>query len=320
MAIKDPFGRSVTQARMSLNSSTDCNFRCKFCHKEGIDEANGNLLAPEEIGRITCILRKFGVDKVKFTGGEPMLRKDIMEIVGQTKLAGVKEISLTTNGTNLVEMAKKLKDKGLNRVNISLHSLKRDRFKRITGVDRLDNTIAAITASIEADLLPVKLNTTMLRGCNEDEIKDLVEFSYSMGGSNTNVIQIIELLSIESKYYDIYHYPLDSIEFALKLSAAVRTERSSHRRPKYELPNGVIVEIVRPMHNTEFCMGCNRIRVTYDGKFKPCLLRNNHNIDFLTPMRKGAGDSELIKLFKKAISLREPFFTLRNTVLQEARH
>ncbi len=308
MAITDSFGRVVTQARISLNSSTECNFSCNFCHKEGIDESNSHLLTPEEIQRITRIMMPFGIDRIKLTGGEPMLRRDISEIVERLNLVGVKETSITTNGTRLIQMAQELKDRGLSRVNISLHSLSRDRFTLITGVDRLSETLGAIRASIESGLLPVKMNTTVLRGVNDDEVPDMIEFSRSLGGGKTNVLQLIELVPTESRYFKKYHYSLDSIERDIKSRSVASTERVSHRRSKYELPNGVAVEVVRPVHNTVFCMGCNRIRITHDGKFKPCLLRRDNHIDFLTLLRRGAEDAEITEIFKRAVSLREPFF------------
>ena len=317
MAIVDPFGRPVTQARISLNSSLQCNFSCDFCHKEGIEESNGNIIKPREIERIIRILTLFGISKVKLTGGEPLLRKDIMEIVERINMIGVDEISLSTNGTNLSKMAVKLKNKGLKRVNISLHTLNSKQFKHLTGVDRLDETLKAIKASINAGLLPVKLNTTIMRGINNNEVEDLIEFSRSIGGSKTNVLQLIELVPTKSDFYERHHYPLDMIENDLKTKAIKITDRASHQRQQYELPNRVTIEVVRPMHNTEFCMGCNRIRITYDGKFKPCLLRNNNHIDFLTPLRAGADDANIADIFKKAVFLREPFFKSKEIELMK---
>jgi cyclic pyranopterin phosphate synthase len=310
MVLMDSFGRAVSQARLSLNSSNECNFRCDFCHKEGIEESNSNSLLPAEIEKIMGILHLFGVDRIKLTGGEPLLRRDIIDIVDRLKKIGMNEISLTTNGTGLTGMAEDLRKRGLTRVNISLHSLKRKKFFQITGADKLSETIKAIQASINAGLIPVKINTTLLRGYNEDEVNDLIDFSQNIGGGKTNVLQLIELVSNESTNYRNYHYPLNMIESKIRKSAMVTTERFSHRRPKYELSNGVTVEIVKPMHNTGFCGGCNRLRITYDGRFKPCLLKKDNYIDFLTPMRSGASDSDLIELFKLAISLREPFFKL----------
>ncbi len=310
LAIIDNYGRPVTQARISLNSSMQCNFSCDFCHMEGIKESSDSILQPLELERLSRMLNSFGISKIKLTGGEPLLRKDIEDIIERINSTGVKEISLSTNGTNLPRLVSRLKKKGLKRVNISLHTLKNDRFKKLTGVDRLDKTIEAIKATIDAELLPVKLNTTVMRGINEDEIEDLIDFSQKLGGSDTNILQLIELVTTESRFYHKHHYSMESIENELKKKSISSMERMSHKRPKYELPNKVTVEIVKPMHNTEFCMGCNRIRITYDGKFKPCLLRGDNHIDFLTAMRTGANDDDLKNIFKKAISLREPFFKI----------
>ncbi len=317
LTIRDPFGRPVTQARISLNSSMECNFSCNFCHKEGIKDPSNDTINPGEVERITRILTRFDISRIKLTGGEPLLRKDIVEIVERINNVGVKEISLSTNGTHLSRLASKLKDKGLKRVNVSLHTLKNERFKLLTGADRLEETLEAIKASIDAGLLPVKMNTTVMRGLNDDEIDDLIDFSRSIGGSKTNVLQLIELVPNESLFYERYRFPLDSIENDLKNKSIASTERVSHRRPKYELTNGVSVEIVRPMHNTKFCMGCNRMRITYDGKFKPCLLRNHNHIDFLSLMRSGVDDTKIMETFKKAVSIREPFFKVKNPELTD---
>lgn len=310
IGVTDRFGRPVTQARISVNSSMDCNFACSFCHREGISSPSDSLITPEEIERVVRVMARFGVDRVKLTGGEPMLRRDICEIVERIKSVGLKELSMSTNGTLLVRRAAELRQKGLDRVNISLHSIQRERFALMTGCDRLGGTLAAVQAAIDAKLLPVKLNVTLMRGINEDEVEDLLEFSRSVGGGVTNILQLIELVPTYdgAEFYRTYHASLDSVEDYLKRVAVNSTERVLHRRPRYHLPNGVTVEIVRPMHNTEFCLGCNRIRITYDGKFKPCLLREDNHIDFLKAMRSGADERELSQLFLKAVSEREPFF------------
>jgi len=309
MLITDRFGRPVNQARISVNSSMDCNFSCSFCHREGITSPQGSLMTPREIERIVRVMARFGVERIKLTGGEPMLRRDICEVVRRVKSAGVREVSMSTNGTLLARRAVELREMGLDRVNISLHSIRRGRFTFMTGCDRLSGTLAAIRAAIDARLLPVKLNVTLMKGVNEDEVEELIEFSRSLGGGATNILQIIELVPTEDKwFYRMYHTHLDRVEEYLKREAVTTTERVLHRRPRYHLPNGVTVEVVRPMHNTEFCLSCSRIRVTYDGKFKPCLLREDNHIDFLTAMREGADDRELGRLFLKAVSEREPYF------------
>jgi cyclic pyranopterin phosphate synthase len=123
MALCDNWGRPVTDLRMSLNSSEDCNFNCIFCHKEGINDPYSSLMTPEEIEKVVRMTIRFGVRRVKLTGGEPMLRRDIVEIVERIKSAGIEEISMTTNGTFLAKLAPTLKEKGLSRVNVSLCSV-----------------------------------------------------------------------------------------------------------------------------------------------------------------------------------------------------
>jgi len=265
-------------------------------------------MSPEEIERIVRVLRRFGVEYIKLTGGEPMLRRDIVEIVSRIKGVGVREISMTTNGTNLEKLAYKLKDAGLSRVNISLHSLKRDRYRFITRVDALDKTLRAVNAAINAGLLPVKLNIVLLKGINDDEIWEIIDYSYQLGGNKTNTVQFIELLNIDEAIYEKYHVELDGIEARIKERAVDIRYRKLHNRPVYLLDNGVQVEFVKPMFNHAFCMGDDRIRITYDGKFKPCLMRNDNLVDFISAMRNGATDEQLAKLYIRAIMNREPFF------------
>ncbi|MEE8187478.1 MAG: GTP 3',8-cyclase MoaA [Nitrososphaerales archaeon] len=304
----DSWGRPVTDLRISLNSSGHCNFGCIFCHREGITDPYLQPMTPDEIRRIVELCVDSGVTTVKLTGGEPMLRPDIVEIVEQINSTGVKEISMTTNGTRLAKLASSLRTNGLQRVNVSLHSLKMETFKFLTQSTRLDETLEAIRSAIASGLTPVKLNMTLLKGINENEVDDMIAFSGDMGGGRTNVLQLIEMVIIDSPVYQTYHMELNQIEARLAKQSRSMTERVLHRRPRYELQNGVTVEIVRPMDNPTFCMGNNRIRVTYDGKFKPCLLRGDNHLDFLSLMRNGGTDIELKEVFKKAVSLRKPFF------------
>lgn len=237
-----------------------------------------------------------------------MLRNDILEIVERIKSLGIEEVSMTTNGTRLAKLAPILRERGLSRVNISLHSLRQDTFKLLTQAYKLKETIDAVKIAIEIGLRPVKINMTLLKGINEAEVDDMIEFSRELGGGRTNVVQLIELVFTDSPFYDTYHLKFDGIEERLRKRAISMTERVLHRRPVYELDNGVTVEVVRPMNNSSFCMGNNRIRITYDGKFKPCLLREDNHLDFLTLMRNGGTDRELEEVFRKAVGLREPFF------------
>lgn len=275
---------------------------------EGIKSSSPESMTADEIQRTVRILSRFGVDAVKLTGGEPMLRRDIIEIVRKLRALDLREISMTTNGTLLSKLAEQLHDVGLSRVNVSLHSLRRDRFRFIVGVDGYDEARSAVSAAIQAKLLPVKLNMTLLKNVNDDEIDEMIDFAHSTGGNGEVVVQLIELVVTDPMFYSKYHCDLAPIEERLKTQAIAVYRRGLHNRPRYVLPNGVTVEVVRPMHNSEFCMKNNRIRITYDGKFKPCLLRDDNHVDFLTRMRAGASDEEIGEIFKRAVQVREPFF------------
>ena len=307
----DRFGRPTKGVRISVNPSKHCNFECFFCHKEGIQDDPSKTMTSLEIKRIVQILSKFGVNFVKLTGGEPMLRSDILDVVRNLGELQLKEISMTTNGTKLSQLAAQLKNYGLDRVNISLHSLKESRFQIITGTKRLTETMQAIKSCVEAELTPVKLNVVVMKGMNDDEVDDIIEYVSSLGGGDSAILQFIELVlegEANREFYNKYHVNLDSIEKKMRSLSTKEKVREMHFRHKYLLSNGVWVELVKPMHNSEFCMGNNRIRITYDGQFKPCLLRNDNHIDFLSQSRKGASDEELAELFKLAVQIREPFF------------
>lgn len=266
------------------------------------------MMTADEIQRVVRILHGFGVDAVKLTGGEPMLRQDILEIVEKLKAVSIREISMTTNGTCFSQLADALRGAGLSRVNISLHSLRRDRFRSIAGVDGYDDALASVSAAMKAKLLPVKLNVTLMKNVNDDEIDEMIQFVQRSGGNGEVVLQLIELVVTDEAFYTKYHCDIGPIEERLKSQAVAVYRRGMHNRPRYILPSGVTVEVVRPMHNSEFCMKNNRIRITHDGKFKPCLLRDDNHVDFLTRMRAGASDDEIADLFKVAVLLREPFF------------
>lgn len=274
---------------------------------EGINENFETLMTPGEIARIVRVLTPFGIERVKLTGGEPMLRKDILTIVQLVKETGIKELSMTTNGTRLGELAYTLKEKGLDRVNVSLHTLKPDRYREITKADKHAEVVEAIHTAVQAGLTPVKVNVTLMKGVNDDEIEDLIEFTASLGEGNAT-LQLIELIDSNREFYERFHLPLPEIEERLRRRSVRMAKRRMQGRNRYQLSNGVCVELVTPMDNCEFCSANNRMRVTYDGKFKPCLLRHDNHVDFLTSMRRGAGDDELIEIYKRATWIREPYF------------
>ena len=172
-------------------------------------------------------------------------------------------------------------------------------------IDASGAVATGIEAAKEAGLHPVKINMVLLKGVNENEISDMIKFA----SENGIILQIIEFESpVESELYAKYHSGLVAVEEALKSKARKVVIRQMHHRKKYSLNSGGEVEIVRPMHNTEFCRYCNRIRVTSDGKLKPCLFRNDNLVDILEPIRKGASQKTLKTFFIKAVNQRKPYF------------
>lgn len=308
--IRDPYGRPVTNLRISLTQR--CNLNCFYCHREGQTGATRPTeMTADEVATIVHVASKLGIRKIKLTGGEPLLRDDIIEVVHKiSQIEGIQEVSMTTNGILLPSMAEKLTEAGLNRVNISLDTLNPTKYEEITGHPFLDRVLDGIRSAVDAGLNPVKLNMLLLRGLNEDEVWDMVDFASKAGV----ILQIIELVSAPSVGNDVYmgyHVDPKPIEEKLRRMAVRVAVRRMHHRRKYFLPNGAEVEVVRPMHNTEFCANCTRIRLTSDGKLKPCLLRNDNLVDILTPLRSGADEEQLKQIFIKAIMLRKPYFTTR---------
>lgn len=300
--IYDRFRRPVTSVRISITQR--CDLDCIYCHKEGIIEDSTDEMTPGEISRIIKICANHGIKRVKITGGEPLLRDDVADIIGKISALGIKDISMTTNGTNLKDYAVELRKSGLKRVNVSLDTLKPEVFKKITKGDSLWKVILGIDAAIRAGLYPVKLNVVAMRGINDSEISELIA-NYSREGV---VLQLIELVDTDKEFFDKYYYNLDDIEKEFERDAKnIRVRKFMQGRKKYTL-DGSQVEVIRPMHNTDFCAHCTRIRITASGKFKPCLMQSGRLVDFLTPMRNGASDEKLAELFKEAILLREPFF------------
>ena len=171
MVLKDSYDRPVTNIRISLTKQ--CNLSCIYCHREGEKGSKDQLSAPE-IAEILRVAAKFAIRSVKFTGGEPLLRPDLLEIIRSVPQG--MESSLTTNGTLLSGLAQDLKDAGLRRVNVSLDSLNPDTYKKITGIDRLSDVFNGITAALKAGLTPVKINMVLLEGINDQEVDDFLAF------------------------------------------------------------------------------------------------------------------------------------------------
>ncbi|MCS7130866.1 MAG: GTP 3',8-cyclase MoaA [Archaeoglobaceae archaeon] len=293
--LTDPFGRTVKNLRISVTNR--CNLNCIYCHREG--ESNpGKEMSAERIAEIAKAFYDLGVKKLKLTGGEPLLREDICEIISM--MPNFEEISLTTNGTLLKDLAFDLKESGLDRVNISLDTLNADIYSYLTGGGKLQNVLEGIRCAVEANLTPIKLNMVLMKNLNEFEVFKMLNFTNSFNKEKTNVIlQLIELIP-NTKTKDLYLDPEIFEEEFAKIAMAVKI-RDMHKRKQFFTSLG-IVEIVKPLDNTEFCMHCNRIRVTSDGKIKLCLM-NKETVDI-----SNLSGNELKKAIFEAIRLRKPFF------------
>ncbi|WP_440952736.1 GTP 3',8-cyclase MoaA [Methanococcoides sp. FTZ1] len=293
--LTDRFGRTVTSLRISLTNR--CNLDCIYCHSEG-DEGARDEMTVEMIAQIVNTAAKFGVKKVKFSGGEPLLRKDFEDIL--RALPQLKDVSVTTNGVLLKSRAHTLKEAGLDRVNVSLDTLDPEKYAYITHgrPEDLNEVLEGIEAAIDAGLTPVKINMVLLKGINENEIDDMLEFVRRHSGDL--VLQIIQVMD----FRDGAQYNLDAekIEKELERHADEIKMRKMHHRKSYII-DGAEVEFVRPIENAEFCANCNRLRITADGKLKPCLLVNNNLIDFTN-----AEPEELPELLRTSIERRIPFY------------
>lgn len=304
--IHDNYGRPVLNLRISITQR--CNLRCPYCHREGEVASPSIETTRDEIVRITGIAVGLGISRVKLTGGEPLLRPDILDIVkGIAELRGLKDFSITTNGTKLASLAKGLHKNGLNRVNISIPSLDAETYYSLMGGD-LKDVLKGIRAAVNANLFPVKLNMLVLKNVNNHEIPKMISFAEQ----TSTILQLIELepLNISRSYYRRYHYPLDIVEEELEKQARQVKIREDMQNRKVYFLSKAKVEVVRPIENTEFCARCTRLRVTSDGWLKPCLMRTDNLIDILTPLRKGANNEDLTRLFMEAVKRREPYYKL----------
>ena len=274
---------------------------------EGEDKlsSNSSEMNVNEIYHIVKIATGLGVSKVKLTGGEPLIRKDILEIVKTiAAIRGLTDLSMTTNGTMLASLAKNLYDNGLKRVNISLPTLNAELYHKLTG-GALNDALEGVEAAVAAGFNPVKLNMLILKCASNYDFIEMLHFARETG----TILQLIELepINVDGTYYSTNHKALVEYETLLK-QKALKTEVRTHMQNRlvYHLPD-VKVEVIHFSENTEFCAHCTRLRVTSDGKLKPCLMRNDNLVDILTSMRNGANDKMLTELFTSANQNREPY-------------
>lgn len=273
-------------------------------------------MSTDQILRIIETAHKLGINKVKFTGGEPTLRRDIVEIVRRTRSIITGDISMTTNGTRLKQLASDLRKAGLDRINVSMHSIDREGFRFITGVDAIEKVLEGIESARNAGFENIKVNFVALNGVNIDQIPRMIELS----AKEKFLLQIIEYEvpreQETSEDYVKYHYPLDDLEAELSSRSYRIDHNSIHERPVFRIRNEIgeaSVEIVKPMRNYEFCNKCTRMRVTSLGELKPCLMTTGD----LTPVfRRGkeTTDEEIESAFMTATLKRKPYWTREDNI------
>lgn len=259
----------------------------------------------DEIVRIVRIGAGLGISKVKLTGGEPLLRDDIIEIVrGIASISGLTDLSMTTNGTRLAALAEELHANGLQRLNITLPTVDEQLYRELTG-GSLKPVWKGIKTAVDVGFHPVKLNMVVLKDVNDGSFWKMLEFAREAKA----ILQLIELepVNVSNDYYSRRHQSLDEYENSLnRMALTVETRRLMQNRRVYHLPD-VTVEVIHPIENAEFCMHCTRLRLTSNGKLKPCLMLTENLVDILTPMRNGADDDELTNLFELANQRRQPY-------------
>lgn len=307
--MRDRYGREVNELRVSLTQR--CNLACVFCHMEG-QPASRAELTPVEIERAVAAATRAGVTRVKLTGGEPTLRTDLLEIVERLRPL-VAELSMTTNGLRLVELARPLRAAGLDRVNVSVPTLEPEAYRELTGVDGVQRVVEGVRAAAKAGLGPIKLNVVALDGVTDGNgaVERIVRFAQEVGAW----VQVIEFENVSGRVDPSVYRRLHSELGRLTESAAARAFRTDrnrlHGRPQFTFVDGgrpVTVEVVQPVENPAFCMECHRLRLTSDGRLKGCLMSNAGLVDVRPYLENDGRAVELDEAFARAVRLRRPYF------------
>jgi len=324
----DEFGRRVTYMRVSITDK--CNLRCVYCMpEEGVNaKTHGEMLTMEEFARVVRVASALGISRVRITGGEPLARKGVVSLVrAVAAVPGIRDISMTTNATMLAPVADELAGAGLNRVNISLDSLKPDTYARLTRRGDLASAVAGIQAAQRAGLSPIRLNAVVLRGINSEEIESLaaltlrhdwdvrfIEFMpfWGNGGlfGEEHVVPIDEIrrrvlaLGVEDRIaQQSVAKRTDVCATGAAVAAAAATAGQNRSGPaNYLRLRGGLGQVgFISRDGDEFCGACNRIRLTADGMFRPCLL-SEASIDVKTALRSGADDDAIADLIRRAVA------------------
>jgi len=304
MKLVDSFGRKIDYLRISITDH--CNLKCYYCtpfsgrsHLE-----RSEILTYEELLKLARAATKSGISKIRITGGEPLVRKGVVEFCRMlSELDGLKSLALTTNGIYLEEMAEPLFKAGVRRINISLDTLRPKRFERITGYDWLPRVLDGIRRAEQVGMHPIKINTVVMRGINDDEIEDLARLTLE----KPYHVRFIELMPTDSSAYGDYNSLYMPVEEIMKKIHQIDRAQIGPATDSYgparlcKLPGAIgKVGFIAPI-SWHFCGSCNRLRLTSEGKIKTCLF-SQAEIDIKTPLRTGATQMEIINIIQRAVS------------------
>jgi GTP 3',8-cyclase len=317
--LKDAYGRRIRDLRVSVTDR--CNFRCFYClpHGEPPGAPKGQMLTYEEIVRAVGVFAGLGVEKVRLTGGEPMLRRDIETLVAKLSgVRGVEDLALTTNAFNLAERAAGLNAAGLDRVTISLDSLRRESFERMTGVDMLGRVLEGVRAARRVGLTPIKVNAVIVRGHNEDEVADMAAFAREHAVS----MRFIEYMPLDSGHGWSREQVVPGAEIRRRVEerfplVAARGARGSETASRYLFADGAPGEvgIIAPV-TEPFCGACSRVRLTADGQIRTCLFsKAEHSLRDV--LRATDSDAEVADYVRAVILRKEPRHFINETHFEQ---
>lgn len=295
MTLYDSYQRPIDYLRVSVTDR--CNLRCVYCMPpEGVPwREHAEILTFEEIALVVRVAAELGIRKVRLTGGEPLVRRGIVQLVGYlAEIPGIEDLSMTTNGLLLASMARDLAAAGLQRVNVSLDSLDPERFARLTRGGALENVLAGIDAAVNAGLQPLKINTVVIRGWNDDEVLQFAEKARRDGWH----VRFIEFMPVGrgGMWSPAAFVPAAEIRARIEATLGPLLPEDSPRGAGparyYRFPEGMGTIGLISAVSEHFCSGCNRLRLSADGRLRPCLLCDEE-IDLRSVLRNGAGADEI---------------------------
>ncbi|WP_148861435.1 GTP 3',8-cyclase MoaA [Marinobacter fonticola] len=293
-ALRDRFGRTIDYVRLSVTDR--CDFRCVYCMAEDMEFLpREQILTLEEIARLARTFSSLGTQKIRLTGGEPLVRKGILGLVREIGALGLRDFAMTTNGSQLPRYADELRAGGLHRLNISLDSLDPERFQRITRTGKLSQVLDGIDAAREAGFKSIKLNVVILKGRNEDEIPELVEFARRKQ-VDISFIEEMPLGEITEHDRSESFFSSDDVRAVIRRHHELLPTAADTGGPAryYRMPDSPIkIGFISP-HSHNFCSTCNRVRVTVEGRLLLCL-GNEHSMDLRRVLRGYPGDDEKLR-------------------------